>query len=134
MVSSIAKLSVASLFTGDATLFFAKAPILLFYIRVFRIKRWLRVTCYIVLATTAVVYAACAIYSGVNCIPGNNIYSLSFLSRCLERNFIPVLVRCFTSITSDAVAISLPLAVVTKLKLPVPKKMALALVFMMGIL
>ncbi|KAI1371224.1 hypothetical protein F4677DRAFT_450646 [Hypoxylon crocopeplum] len=132
-IPSITRISVICLFTGGAAMYFAKVPLLLFYIRIFSIKKWLRITCYVVLAATAVVYLVCAIYSGANCIPGNGIYDVPFQLQCEARTLIPALCRCFTSIFTDVVALSLPLAVVTRLHLPRTRKIGLALVFMTGI-
>ncbi|KAI0118992.1 hypothetical protein F4814DRAFT_458418 [Daldinia grandis] len=132
-IPTITKISVACLFTGGGAMFFAKAPIFLFYIRIFNINNWLRITCYVVLTTTAIAYSACSIYSGVNCIPSSGVYDTSFLNQCAERTLIQAIVRCFISISTDIIALSLPLAIVTKLHLPLSRKIGLALVFMTGI-
>ncbi|KAK8135354.1 hypothetical protein PG984_003294 [Apiospora sp. TS-2023a] len=128
------QISVACLFTGGAAMYFAKAPLLLLYIRIFGIKRWLRVVCYTVLLATAIVYLVCALYSGIRCVPADGLYDDSFVLECAQSTFVPALCRCFTSIFTDLVALSLPLSVVVKLQLPRGRKIGLALVFMTGIL
>ncbi|KAK6845941.1 hypothetical protein PG987_001129 [Apiospora arundinis] len=127
------QISVACLFTGGAAMYFAKAPLLLLYIRIFGIKKWFRVVCYTVLLATAVIYLACALYSGISCIPADGLYDDSFVLECAQSTFVPALCRCFTSIFTDLVALSLPLSVVVKLHLPRGRKIGLALVFMTGI-
>lgn len=115
-------------------MYFSKAPLLLLYVRIFGIHRWLRISCYFTLTVTAVIYLVCAIYSGVNCIPNNGTYDAPFLLKCATSTFIPALCRCFTSIFTDIVALLLPLTVVAKLHLPRARKAGLAVVFMSGIL
>ncbi|OTA54003.1 hypothetical protein K449DRAFT_439701 [Hypoxylon sp. EC38] len=132
-VPSITKLSVACLFTGGSSMYFAKTPLLLFYIRIFSVKKWLRITCYVVLTATAIIYLVCAIYSGVNCVSRDNIYDTRFLAQCEGSTYTPALIRCSTSIFTDTLALSLPLAIVTKLHLPRSRKIALAGVFMTGV-
>lgn len=115
-------------------MYFSKAPLLLLYIRIFGIHKWLRVACYLTLAATAVIFLVCALYSGVNCIPSGGVYDAPFLLKCMTNTFTPALCRCFTSIFTDIIALSLPLAVVAKLHLPRARKIGLAVVFMSGIL
>ncbi|KAI5919379.1 hypothetical protein F4810DRAFT_510352 [Camillea tinctor] len=132
-ISTITRISVACLFTGGAAMYFAKTPLILLYIRLFGIHQWLRVSCYLLLTVTAVIYLVCAIYSGVNCISHDGNYDTPFLLRCMTNTFIPALCRCFTSIITDILILLLPLPVVAKLHLPRARKIGLMIVFMTGI-
>lgn len=115
-------------------MYFSKAPLLLLYIRLFGIETWLRMTCYVTLAATAVLHLVCAIYASIGCIPADGKYESTFVLNCAEATHIPVLLRCFAAIATDVVALVLPLVVVAKLHLPTSRKIGLVLVFTTGIL
>lgn len=115
-------------------MYFAKAPLLLLYIRLFGIEKWLRRTCYATLAASAVLHLVCAIYASIGCIPADGKYESAFVLKCAEATQIPVLLRCFAAIATDIVALVLPLMVVAGLHLPTSRKIGLALVFTTGIL
>ncbi|KAK7926712.1 CFEM domain-containing protein [Apiospora marii] len=114
-------------------MYFAKAPLLLLYIRLFGIELWLRVACYVTLAATAVLHLVCAIYASVGCIPADGKYESAFVLKCVAATQIPVLLRCFAAIATDVVALVLPLMIVAGLHLPMSRKIGLVLVFTTGI-
>jgi hypothetical protein len=132
-IETITKISVACLFTGGSAMYFSKTPLLLLYIRLFYVKRWLRFSCYFILVATAIVYLVCAAFSGSHCIPSDGDYDLEFQSDCMNNTFPTALARCFTSIFSDLLILSLPLPVIMALNLPTPRKTGLAVVFLTGV-
>jgi hypothetical protein len=128
------QISVACIFMGGASMYFSKTPLLLLYIRIFYVKTWLRLSCYAILATTAIIYLVCAAFSASHCVisSGGN-YDAEFQADCIANSLVTALVRCFTSIFCDLLILALPIPVILALNLPASRKTALAVVFLTGI-
>jgi hypothetical protein len=133
-IERITKISVACIFMGGAAMYFSKTPLLLLYIRIFYVKTWLRLSCYAILATTAIIYLVCAAFSASHCVisSGGN-YDAEFQADCIANSLVTALVRCFTSIFCDLLILALPIPVILALNLPASRKTALAVVFLTGI-
>lgn len=115
-------------------MYFAKTPLLVFYIRTFGIKRWLRNTCYIILVVTALIYLVCMTYACVHCNPSGKSLDAVFLVECTTSTYVTSICRCFTSVLTDVSILVLPLSTIFKLHLPFHKKIGLAVMVMSGIL
>ncbi|KAI1504831.1 hypothetical protein F5X99DRAFT_371110 [Biscogniauxia marginata] len=129
----ITRLAAACIFTATAAMYFAKLPLLILFLRSFGVKKWLRYTCYTLMVITAVGFLAAALYTGVNCSPEiHTSLGDPYLFRCVSATFYTTVSRNSLSLIVDMVIFVLPLPIVTKLKLPLRKKIGLALVFLTG--
>ncbi|KAI1385521.1 uncharacterized protein F4822DRAFT_413315 [Hypoxylon trugodes] len=115
-------------------MYFAKTPILVFYTRVFNIKKWLRVTSYATLAITAALYLAATIYASIPCDPRGKPIDDAFLVNCQRSTFPTSIWRCATAIATDIVILGLPIPTITGLNLPLSKRIGVAIVFLIGLL
>lgn len=133
-------------------LFFAKAAILLLYLRAFRPTLWLRLGVYITLAILFCSYWMTGKYMCtvicrntcpnkitvplglVYCMPHNgNPWGFAVLANC-NHLATPGLVQAGMNIAADITIFVLPLPIIAKLQMPTSKKVALAGIFATGIL
>ncbi|KAI1419876.1 hypothetical protein F5Y12DRAFT_788714 [Xylaria sp. FL1777] len=129
----VAQLAVAiSVFT-PLTLWTCKAPILFLYLRVFGIKRWLRITSYVTLVLTAAVYISGIVAIPPACTPHSRTLSEEFINNCqIRTRLISVFLGNF-SVLADIVILVLPLPIVFGLKLLIKSKVGLAFLFLSGL-
>lgn len=130
----VAQLAVAISVLTPLALWTCKAPILFLYLRLFGVKKWLRVISYITLALTAAVYIAGIVAIPPACTPHSNDLSPSFIAGCQTRTRI---INVFTgsfSVLADVVILVLPLPVIFGLNLLVRSKVGLAFLFLSGLL
>ncbi|KAI0141773.1 hypothetical protein GGR57DRAFT_398634 [Xylariaceae sp. FL1272] len=119
------------------TTWFCKAPLLLFYIRLFGVKDIVRLVCYITLVVTALVYVITSTYAAMECNPYSPYnYSLGregYLARCVPLyarvSFIPT---CTFSLIQDIINFVLPIPLIWRLNLSRSKKVGLCFVFVWG--
>ncbi len=111
-----------------------KAPILFLYVRLFGIKKWLRVTSYVTLGITAAVYISGIVAIPPACTPHSTQLSDDFITGCQTRTrMFNVFLGSF-SVLADIIIIVLPLPVVFALKLLVKSRVGLAFLFLSGLL
>ncbi|KAI1360790.1 hypothetical protein F5Y08DRAFT_39639 [Xylaria arbuscula] len=129
----VAQLAVAISVLTPLALWTCKAPILFLYLRLFGIKKWLRVISYITLAITAAVYTAGIVAIPPACTPHSSELSKGFIEGCQTRTRI---INVFTgsfSVLADVIILVLPLPVVFGLTLLVRSKVGLAFLFLSGL-
>ncbi|RYP73249.1 hypothetical protein DL771_003678 [Monosporascus sp. 5C6A] len=103
------RVATANAHLSGAVRYFSKAPLLVLYIRIFGIKKWVRVT------------------------PSRTISDEALQLYCFKGTYALMIIRGLTSVLTDVVMLCLPLAVISKLQLSPSKKIGIALVFMSGI-
>ena len=113
-------------------MYFAKLPLLLLFLRTFGIKKWLRYTCHSLMIFTALGFLASAMYTGIKCSPEIYDPDVPFLFQCVGATFYTTVSRNVLSLVVDVVIFILPLPIILKLKLPLHKKIGIALVFLTG--
>ncbi|KAI1748396.1 hypothetical protein F4782DRAFT_361376 [Xylaria castorea] len=130
----VAQLAVAIAVATPLALWTCKAPILFLYIRLFGIKKWLRVTSYTTLALTAAVYLSGLIATPPACAPHTHDLSEDFINGCQNRTRIINVYLGSASVLADVVILILPLPVVFGLKLLVKSRVGLIFLFLSGLL
>ncbi|ROW10728.1 hypothetical protein VPNG_05124 [Cytospora leucostoma] len=113
------------------TIFFAKASILLLYLRIFGVNRWLRTTIYIGITLLAIFYTAmaCAGIVGVVQCVGLAAASIQF---CSDIGGPIQLAQSAFNVITDVWILILPMPLVLKLQMPRARKIGLLAVFAVG--
>ncbi|KAI0422667.1 hypothetical protein F5X98DRAFT_100956 [Xylaria grammica] len=129
----VAQLAVAiSVFTPLA-LWTCKAPILFLYIRLFGIKKWLRITSYVTLGLTAAIYTTGIVAIPPACTPHTTDLSEAFIDGCQARTRTINVFLGSTSVLADIIILVLPLPVVFGLNLLIKSRIGLAILFLSGL-
>ena len=116
-------------------MYFAKAPILALYIRLFGVKPWVRYTCYITLAATLLQFLAMATLVGASCTPvAKEGLKSDKTAACIATIFKSGIWNGLTSMVTDIIALVIPIPIVMKLQLPLHKRIGLGFVFLTGVL
>ncbi|MCJ1356769.1 MAG: hypothetical protein MMC33_006765 [Icmadophila ericetorum] len=114
--------------------YFAKAPILIMYVRIFGVKTWLRNICYGLLVADFLFAAGPAVYLTVVCQPNRQVLDVAWLDRCIDNGLAIGVWNGSVAVFTDLVIFILPLPVIAKLHLARSRKISLAMVFMVGFL
>ena len=117
----------------SVALWASKAPILLLYVELFGVKRWLRYSSYttlvlrgvLMLVAMSMTFEACNLRVEVD---GPHRF------RCSKRLVVAHIVSGLASLTADIIILCLPLHAISQLNLPLPKKIGLGVIFTSGIL
>ncbi|KAJ8126515.1 hypothetical protein O1611_g7122 [Lasiodiplodia mahajangana] len=129
----VAQLAVAiSVFTPLA-LWTCKAPILFLYLRLFGIKKWLRVTSYTTLVITALVYLSGIIAIPPACTPHTKDLSEDFIDGCQGRTRMINVYLGSVSVLADVIILVLPMPVVFGLKLLCYRRKHYIIIFQGGV-
>ncbi|KAI0466123.1 hypothetical protein F4859DRAFT_332783 [Xylaria cf. heliscus] len=130
---TVAQLAVSISVTTPLALWTCKAPILFLYLRLFGIKKWLRITSYTILTVTAAVYASGIIAVPPACTPRTRNLSEDFINNCQGRTRMINVYLGSVSVLADIVILILPLPIVFGLKLVVKSRVGLLLLFLSGL-
>lgn len=129
----VAQLAVAIAVFTPLALFTCKAPILFLYIRLFGIKKWLRVTSYATLALMALVYVSGIVAIPPACAPHARDLSDAFVRGCQARTRTINVYLGSVSVLADVVILVLPMPVVFGLKLLIRSRVGLVFLFLSGL-
>ncbi|KAK3998180.1 hypothetical protein QBC44DRAFT_313981 [Cladorrhinum sp. PSN332] len=133
----ILQMAIAGSFMAGVSMWSAKVPILMLYVRLFGVNRWLRITSYILIIVTFVVYLGGCIALAVQCAPkpkGTNYFEdPSFIMECGSSASQIGVVVASGAVLADVIIFALPLPVLSHLRLPLAQKVGLFLVFLTGI-
>ncbi|RWA03966.1 hypothetical protein EKO27_g11140 [Xylaria grammica] len=110
-----------------------KAPILFLYIRLFGIKKWLRITSYVTLGLTAAIYTTGIVAIPPACTPHTTDLSEAFIDGCQARTRTINVFLGSTSVLADVIILVLPLPVVFGLNLLIKSRIGLAILFLSGL-
>ncbi|KAI0096817.1 hypothetical protein F4776DRAFT_658602 [Hypoxylon sp. NC0597] len=133
-IEDITILCALGIFSGNIAMYTAKLPLLFLFIRLFGVEKWLRWTCRFLIVFGLLGFLTAATYTSVSCSPQLHIVAVPFLFKCVTAVTNGCISRGSLSLTMDLVMFVLPLPVITKLKLPLRRKLGLVLVFMTGLL
>ncbi|KAI1400859.1 hypothetical protein F4819DRAFT_460229 [Hypoxylon fuscum] len=114
--------------------YFAKVPILLLYLRLFGVHKWLRIISHIMLIVPLLLFTASAIYAIVVCSPERKVVDANFIAQCFARSLPLGVWNGVVAVGSDIVIFILPIPIIIKLNIPLHKKIGLGIVFLAGIL
>ncbi|KAK3989378.1 hypothetical protein QBC44DRAFT_291240 [Cladorrhinum sp. PSN332] len=130
------QLSVAYHFTVSISIWSAKVPILLLIVRLFGINNWLRITSYVVMAGSFVIFLVCMALTGAKCAPTSEAKynNIGFLITCANTGSKTGVVIGGTAVAMDVIILILPLPVLSQLRLPARQKIGLFVVFLSGTL
>ncbi|KAI1353334.1 hypothetical protein F5Y01DRAFT_276730 [Xylaria sp. FL0043] len=126
------RLAIVIIILVQGTLWFSKAPILLLYIKLFGVHRWIRWASCATLVITGLVYVAGLIFTLVMC-PTDKINLMAYQT-CAHSNTLTGVISGFVSVIADAIIFVLPIRVVFGLQLEPSKKIGLSITFLSGIL
>ncbi|KAI0183774.1 hypothetical protein EV127DRAFT_486831 [Xylaria flabelliformis] len=129
----VAQLAVAIAVATPLALWTCKAPILFLYIRLFGIKKWLRITSYITLVLMGAVYISGIIATPPACTPHSHDLSEDFINGCQNRTREINVYLGSVSVLADVVILILPLPVIFGLKLVVKSRIGLIFLFLSGL-
>ncbi|RYC55957.1 hypothetical protein CHU98_g10250 [Xylaria longipes] len=119
--------------TTPLTLWTCKAPILFLYLRLFGVKKWLRIISYTTLALTAALYASGATVVPAVCTPHTHDLSMAFINKCQSRTRIINVYLGSVSVLADIVILVLPMPVVFGLQILVKSRIGLIFLFLSGL-
>ncbi|RAH55102.1 hypothetical protein BO85DRAFT_452005 [Aspergillus piperis CBS 112811] len=111
-----------------------KVPILLVYVSLFGIRKWLRWTCYACIAVSGVAYICVMAPTFMRCNPSITAATLEDLEVCTTGTTLTGVLSGFIALAEDVLILSLPMPLVRTLHLPRQKKLAVMAVFFSGIL
>ncbi|CAH0051929.1 unnamed protein product [Clonostachys solani] len=112
----------------------SKVPVLLLYVRLFGIKRWLRYTCWILVVVTGLIFTAGAAYTSAICNTNGNPITPVFMLECSNAASHAGVALGTVAIVTDVIIFVLPLPIIVKLKMSARRKGGLFLVFFTGLL
>ncbi|KAI1325000.1 hypothetical protein F5Y16DRAFT_401873 [Xylariaceae sp. FL0255] len=133
-VSLIEKAGFSLVFVSLPATFFAKAPILILYVRIFGVKTWFRIACKVTVAMMLAVYIVLlavdwALYAQRGS-PEDEVALVRFGNRTIDLGITSSAI----AILNDVIIIILPLPIIAGLNLSFSKKVGLAAVFLTGTL
>lgn len=112
----------------------SKVPILLVYVNIFGIKRWMRWACYTTVVLTGLMFFFSLMPTFLRCRPSNPAMTPEEFQLCVSGTTLTGVITGFIAVFADALIFILPISAIRDLRLPPAKKLALAGVFASGIL
>ncbi|KAI0893528.1 hypothetical protein F4806DRAFT_499041 [Annulohypoxylon nitens] len=120
-----------AIISGFAT-WFAKAPILVLYLRLFGIRTWVRFVCWFMLVATALAYLIAISYNAAGCYPKSHDVSAQFVIDCTHLSSVVGTSLGGIAVATDTIIFIIPLPIIFRLNLSIQKKIAVAIVFFTG--
>ncbi|KAI1334213.1 hypothetical protein F5Y15DRAFT_402328 [Xylariaceae sp. FL0016] len=127
------KLVTASGPVSASATWVAKAPVLLLYVQIFGIQRWIRFVSYTTLAVTFFWLLAWNIWLLVEFLPFPAVIDATYLLSRTHSGSVAGVSSAVIGVIADIVIFVLPLPSIVRLRLPVGKKIGLFLAFLTGI-
>ncbi|PCG93868.1 Hypothetical protein PENO1_073360 [Penicillium occitanis (nom. inval.)] len=115
------------------TLWATKVPILIVYIKIFGIKKWVRYICYTCIAV-GVAYICVMGPRFMRCHPGSQSMTELDLAYCVTGTTLTGVISGFIALAEDMLIFILPMPLIYQLRLAPGKRLAVATVFFTGIL
>ncbi|KAI0861706.1 hypothetical protein F4860DRAFT_513500 [Xylaria cubensis] len=126
------QLIVAQAIISGFSTWFAKAPILALYLRLFGIRIWVRVVCWFMLLATAIAYLVAISYNAAGCFPKSPDVGLQFVVDCTHLSSVVGTSLGGIAVATDIIIFVIPVPIIFGLHLSIQKKIGLALVFFTG--
>jgi hypothetical protein len=108
-----------------------KVPILLLYISLFDIKRWLKISSYAIIIVTGVIFLITSGFLTARC--SGELDVMLLMRRCQDSTTRTAFALGLVSIITDVLIFVLPISIIVRLHLPVHKRLGIALVFAGGL-
>ncbi|KAI0971689.1 hypothetical protein F4678DRAFT_472207 [Xylaria arbuscula] len=118
---------IAEAIIRSFSIYFAKAPVLVLYVRLFGIRKWFRVTVWTTLGVSFFIFLGSLLYASVKCSAGKVYDQITELG-CINAGGRNGLVHGVASLTLDLIIFVLPLPIVFHLHLSTNKKIGFAIV------
>ncbi|ODA83902.1 hypothetical protein RJ55_02419 [Drechmeria coniospora] len=117
--------------TYKASINFTKCCILLLYLRLFRIVRWFKWSCWALLGCIGIYCAASVLVTIFQCRPLARAFDKTVAGTCIDMSKFWFANAGF-SIGTDIIILLLPMPLVYRLNVPLAQKVALAALFAVG--
>ncbi|KAF2970324.1 hypothetical protein GQX73_g3175 [Xylaria multiplex] len=115
---------------------FVKVSVLILYLRIFSVIRWMRIASIIAIILVVAFHLAVSICFAVMCSPSTGDSQLDFLaafiSESCNKTRVLVVIQGAGSVISDFFLLVLPLPAVWKLQMPIKRKLAVSSMFLVG--
>lgn len=123
-------------FLSGFSMWSAKAPVLLLFIRLFGVQRWVRIISILTLAILGVAILAADSYNAAKCAPPKKDIDITpaFLLNCSKASSEVGVGLGTIGVVADIIIFIVPLPVIAKLHLPLAKRIGITVVFLAGIL
>lgn len=113
----------------------SKVPILLLYVQLFGIKKWVKWLSYSLIGATAIIFITFAGLTSSKCDPESPAeVTVEFLTICAAQAADSGFALGLTSVLTDAIIFVIPIPLILRLNLSARKKFGLALVFSTGLM
>ena len=113
----------------------AKAAILALYIRLFDCGRWIRISCYALMAFMLVFYGCYVVLAAVYCLPRHGRpWNIHLYDQCAKQPISSSSVMGVFGVEADMVIFVLPFPIIYTLHLTRKRKIGLFVVFLVGLL
>ncbi|KAI3328370.1 hypothetical protein F4824DRAFT_493210 [Ustulina deusta] len=116
---------------------FVKVSVLILYLRIFSVIRWIRITSIIAIILVVGFHLSVSICFAVMCSPSTGDSQLDFLaafiSESCNKTRVLVVIQGVGPVISDLFLLILPLPAVWKLNMPIKRKLAVSSIFLVGI-
>ncbi|TRX96844.1 hypothetical protein FHL15_002150 [Xylaria flabelliformis] len=117
---------------GGFAIYFSKVPVLVLFVRLFGIRKWLRITIWTILGVFFALFLSTLLYVSVECSAGK-VRDVPSLFNCTGSSATNGLVQGIASLILDVIIFIIPLPIVLNLHMSTSKKIGLCVVFTAGI-
>ncbi|KAI1815750.1 hypothetical protein GGS20DRAFT_311066 [Poronia punctata] len=122
---------------GPQALSFVKLSVFVLYLRIFGVKRWMRIVSIAGIVAVAAFHLAMSIVFAVSCAPTTGSSQLDFLaafvSGACNRTRSVVVIQGVGAVFIDTFLLLFPLPAVWGLQMPVKRKLAISSMFLVGL-
>ncbi|KAK4220948.1 hypothetical protein QBC38DRAFT_524178 [Podospora fimiseda] len=128
----VTQIAFAVILVQGYSLWSAKIPILMLYVRLFGVNNKLRYTAYSLILANTIILGSGTTFSAANCGPKRSI-DVVVLAKCADRSALSGVVQASFTVVIDLIILILPLPTLASLRLPKGRKVGLFVVFLTGI-
>ncbi|KAI0546093.1 hypothetical protein F4679DRAFT_438446 [Xylaria curta] len=131
-VYNFSQFLIAEAIIGGFAIYFSKVPVLVLFVRLFGIRKWLRITIWTTLGVFFALFLSTLLYVSVECSAGK-VHDVPSLFNCTGSSATNGLVQGIASLILDLIIFIIPLPIVLNLHMSTSKKIGLCVVFTAGI-
>lgn len=126
-------LIVSTYFLSTMSVYFAKSPLLLLYVQLFNVKKWVHIASYGTLAIAFLLYVVSFSYATADCVLGaKDVIQQDEVDFCVDKAYIINIANAAISLASDLIIFIIPLPIIAKLNLRKSKRLGIAFIFFWG--
>ncbi|KAI8630506.1 hypothetical protein F5Y19DRAFT_48267 [Xylariaceae sp. FL1651] len=108
-----------------------KLSILAFYLRIFSVLTYVRACAWFLIGITTAWLISMPIAHGLQCIPVEKIWDSTVPGHCLDTVLL-YLIGSIVDVVVDFLILLLPIPAIFKLQMPMPKKLSVLIIFIIG--